>query len=58
MHYNCVWRTDAVYLSMIQVNTVTHISVIRQNVFYLVRVMVISASSDLKEILSIKDICY
>ena len=54
MHYNCVWRTDAVYLSMIQVNTVTHILVNRQNVFYLV----ISASSDLKEILSIKDICY
>ena len=41
-----------------QVNTVTNILVIRQNVFCLVRVMVIGASSDRKETMSLKDMSY
>ena len=48
INHNCAWHTNSIYLSKFQVNTVTNIEVIRQNVqFSHTRVMVIGVSSDL-----------
>ena len=48
MHVICVRHTNSTYISKFQVNTVTNIEVIRQNVFSHARVMVIGVRSDLK----------
>ena len=47
MHFICARHTKTIYVSKFQVNTVTNIEVIRQNVFSHARVMVIGVSSDL-----------
>ena len=49
MHYNCVWHTKSICPTKFQVNTVTLIGVIRQNLLSHARVTVIGVSSDLKE---------
>ena len=49
MHYICTRHTNSIYVSKFQVNTVTIIEVIRQNVFSYARVMVIGVSSDLNK---------
>ena len=41
MHYIYVWHANYIYLSKFQVNAVTNIEVIVQNVFSYARVMVI-----------------
>ena len=46
--HNCVCHTNSIYLRKLQVNIVTNIKVIRQNVFSYASVMVIGVSSDLK----------
>ena len=48
MHYICVQHTNSTYVSKFQVNTITNIEVIRQNVFGHARVLVIGVSSDIK----------
>ena len=50
MHYNYVWHIKSIYPTKFQVNSVTHIEVIRQNVFSHARVMVIGVSSYLNNI--------
>ena len=47
MYFICARHTNTIYVSKFQVNTVTNIEVIRQNVFSHERVMVIGVSSDL-----------
>ena len=49
MHYICTSHTNFIYVSKFQVNTVTNIEVIRQNVFSHARVMVIGVNSDLNK---------
>ena len=48
-HYICVWHNNSIHLSKFQVNKVTTIEGIRQNVFSYTRVMVIGVGSDFKE---------
>ena len=52
MHYNCTWHTKPIYLSRFQLDTITNIEVIRQNVFRHARVMVIGVSCDLNKVLN------
>ena len=52
MHYNCIWHTKPIYLSNFQIDTISNIEVIRQNVFRLARVMVIGVSCDLNKVLN------
>ena len=52
MHYNCIWHTKPIYLSNFQIDTISNIEVMRQNVFRLARVMVIGASCDLNKVLN------
>ena len=52
MHYNCIWHTKPIYLSNFQIDTITNIEVIRQNVFSHARVMVIGVSCDLNKVLN------
>ena len=47
-HHNCVWRTNIIYLSKIQENTVTNIEGIGQDAFSHAIVMFIGVSSDSK----------
>ena len=51
MHFTCAWHTKAIYVSKFQVNTVTNIADIRQNVFSHARVMVIGVRSDLNTVM-------
>ena len=48
VHYICLRYINSTYVSKFQVNTITNIEVIRQNVFSHARVIVIGVSSDLK----------
>ena len=48
IHHSCVW--NSIYLSKFQVNTVTNIEVMRQNVLSHARVMVVGVSSDLNDV--------
>ena len=48
MHYNCVCHINSICLTRFQVNMVTHIEVIMQNVFSHASVMVICVSCDLR----------
>ena len=50
MHYIYVWHANYIYLSKFQVNAVTSIEVIVQNVFSYARVMVIGVGNNLKYI--------
>ena len=52
MHYNCIWHTKPIYLSNFQIDMITNIEVIRQNVFCHARVMVIGVSCDLNKVLN------
>ena len=52
MHYNCIWHTKPLYLSNFQIDTISNIEVIRQNVFKHARVMVIGVSCDLNKVLN------
>ena len=52
MHNNCIWHTKPIYLSNFQIDTITNIEVIRQNVFSHARVMVIGVSCDLNKVLN------
>ena len=52
MHYNCIWHTKPIYLSNFQIDTITNIEVIRQNVFRHAIVMVIGVSCDLNKVLN------
>ena len=52
MHYNCIWHTKPLYLSNFQIDTISNIEVIRQNVFRHARVMVIGVSCDLNKVLN------
>ena len=52
MHYNCIWHTKPIYLSHFQIDTISNIEVIRQNVFRHARVMVIGVSCDLNKVLN------
>ena len=49
MHYIRTRHSNFTYVSKFQVNTITIIEVIRQNVFSHARVMVIGVRSDLKK---------
>ena len=49
MYYICAWHANFIYLSKFQINTVTNVEVITQNVFSHTRVMVIGVGSDLKQ---------
>ena len=49
MHYVCVLYTKSIHISKFQVNTVTHIEVLRQNVFSHARItVIIGVAGDLK----------
>ena len=52
MQYNCIWHTKPLYLSNFQIDTISNIEVIRQNVFRHARVMVIGVSCDLNKVLN------
>ena len=52
MHYNCLWLTKPLYLCNLQIDTISNIEVIRQNVFRHSRVMVIGVSCDLNKVLN------
>ena len=52
MHYNCIWHTKLIYLSNFQIDTISNIEVIRQNVFRHARIMVIGVSCDLNKVLN------
>ena len=43
MHYNCIWHTKPLYLSNFQIDTISNIEIIRQNVFRHARAMVIDS---------------
>ena len=49
MHFICARPTKNFYVSKFQVNTITNIEAIKQNVFSHARVMVFGVSSDLKK---------
>ena len=52
MHYNCIWHPKPIYLSNFQIDTITNIEVIRQNVFSHARVTVIGVSCHLNKVLN------
>ena len=52
MHYNCIWHTKPIYLSKFQIDTISNIEVIRQNVARHAIVMVIGVTCDLNKVLN------